>query len=249
MSPSLRALMERSIDYAGMFPPAGLHRAESERNYRSYRDSKHAWILARLVVPAADVDAVPADLHPSLSVLATENESRAGALETKAVVESAKPTYCEVPIDQLDTVKVAGNFAKIRTGGVTATAIPSIVSVAAFITSCAMRKLPFKATAGLHHAIRGEYALTYAADAPRGTMHGFLNVLLAAAFAWYGVADPAAILAETDPGTFRFDDCVHWRQHSLDAAAIAVARRDFIHSFGSCSFVEPIQELQQLGLL
>ena len=39
---------------------------------------------------------------------------------------------------------------------------------------------------GLHHPVRGEYPLTYAPDAPRGVMHGFLNVFLAAAFVWHG---------------------------------------------------------------
>ena len=40
---------------------------------------------------------------------------------------------------------------------------------------------------GLHHPIRAERALTYAPDSPRATMHGFLNVFAAAAFAWHGM--------------------------------------------------------------
>ena len=88
------------------------------------------------------------------------------------------PTYCEAPIDQITDA-----FAKVRTGGLTPEAIPSSAQLADFLTAAAARKLPFKATAGLHHPVRSMRALTYAPDSPRAVMHGFLNVFTAASFA------------------------------------------------------------------
>jgi hypothetical protein len=91
--------------------------------------------------------------------------------------------------------------------------------------------------------------LTYEADAPRAVMHGFLNVFLAAAFAWHGERDIEPILAETDASAFSFEDRARWRDRSLTAAEIRDARREFAHAFGSCSFEEPIQDLIGFGLL
>jgi hypothetical protein len=80
-------------------------------------------------------------------------------------------------------------------------------------------------------------------------MHGFLNVFLAAAFAWHGDRDLEPVLAETDPGAFRFDDRARWRDRSLAAEQVRDARLEFAHSFGSCSFDEPVRDLEALGLL
>lgn len=150
---------------------------------------------------------------------------------------------------------IAGNdaAAKIRTGGVTPEAIPATDRVAAFIATCATAQIPFKATAGLHHPIRAEHALTYEADAPRATMHGFLNVFLAAAAAMELGLDErelAVILQATDPGAFGFSaDGVQVCGHDLSAAGVARAREAFALSFGSCSFTEPIEDLQRLEWL
>lgn len=249
IAPALRALLERSIDYAGTFPPASLPCAAAVANFQSYRHHEHAWMLRWLVLDQKDLANTPPDLDGTLSVVGGTDEPRAAALETKALVQASRPAYCEVPIDRLDDVKAAGLYAKIRTGGVTAAMIPSVEAVADFIRACAERRLPFKATAGLHHPIRAEQPLTYEANPPRAVMHGFLNVLLAAAFAWHGRHDISPVLAETDPAAFRFDDRGHWRGWSLGAAEIAAARADFIHAFGSCSFDEPVHDLQTLGLL
>jgi hypothetical protein len=50
-----RALLAGSIDYAGLFPPASLGLGEASANYRAYRRSPQAWLLGRLVLPAASV--------------------------------------------------------------------------------------------------------------------------------------------------------------------------------------------------
>jgi hypothetical protein len=139
-----------------------------------------------------------------------------------------------------------GLCAKIRTGGVTPEAIPHPDRVATFIHVCAMHAVPFKATAGLHHPVRCVRALTYDADSPRATMHGFINVFMAAAFPH----DAERILVEEDPRAFRFeDDAAWWRDHAVTTEHLAAVRREFAISFGSCSFEEPVAELKELGWL
>jgi hypothetical protein len=247
--PALRALASRLIDYAGTFPPAAVPCAAAADNFAAYRRGPHAWMLRHLVVSAADLDRVPVEFNGALSVLADADVPRAAAIESKQLVRAARPVYCEVPVAELDRVKAAGCFAKVRTGGVKPEAIPPVAEVAAFIRVCAERRLAFKATAGLHHPVRSEQPLTYAADAPRAVTHGFLNVFLAACFAWHGRAEIEPVLEETDPAAFRFDDRAHWRDWSLDAAEVGDARANFAHAFGSCSFEEPVRDLQALGLL
>jgi hypothetical protein len=245
----LRALVERLIDYAGTFPPATLSRETAVGNYARFRDGEYGWMLRWLVVAAADLPHVPRDLDGSLAVLTEADEPRAAVLETKQVVRAARPVYWENHRSGLPDVKRAGCFAKLRSGGVTADAIPPIEYVADYIRSCAELRLPFKATAGLHHPVRSPHPLTYEADAPRAVMHGFLNVFLAAALAWHGDRDLEPVLAETDPAAFRFDEGVLWRDRSLSAAQVSDARTNFAHAFGSCSFDEPVQGLIELGIL
>jgi len=246
---ALHALLERLIDYAGTFPPATLPCGAAVANYTNYRNSPHSWMLRWLVIGAADLARVPAELDGSLSVLGDADEPRAAVIETKRVVKFSRPTYCEVPVRELDAVQRQGCFAKIRTGGVQPEAIPAVEEVAAFIVACAERRIAFKATAGLHHPVRALHPLTYEASAPRAVMHGFLNVFLAAAFAWHGQHMIEPILAETDPTAFRFDDRAHWRDWPLDAAQVREARTQFAHAFGSCSFEEPVHDLEALGFL
>jgi hypothetical protein len=248
-APALAALLERLIDYAGTFPPATLPCNAAVANYAQYRVGPHAWMLRWLVVSAADAERVPSELDGYLSVLADADHSRVAAIESKRVVAASRPVYAEVPLSELDAVRRAGCFAKVRTGSVKPDGIPTVEDVAKFIRACAERRLAFKATAGLHHPVRAEYALTYEADAPRAVMHGFVNVFLAAAFAWHGRPDIEPVLAEMDAAAFRFDDRAHWRDWSLDAAQVREARTHFAHAFGSCSFEEPVHGLQALGLL
>jgi hypothetical protein len=108
--------------------------------------------------------------------------------QIRAFVRGTVMPYFEIPTENaeklLPTIHDIRGRAKVRTGGVTADAFPSAEQVAEFIASCAEQKVPFKATAGLHHPIRCVKPLTYALEAPTGTMHGFLNVFLEAANAY-----------------------------------------------------------------
>jgi hypothetical protein len=252
VAPALRALLEGFIDYAGVFPPAKLPVDTAIANFGVYRESDHAWMLRWFVISAAEMAAVPAELDGSLSVLGAADDERAATIESVGVVKARRPVYCEVSpsnLEQLDIVRQNGCFAKIRTGGIKPEAIPSSADVSSFILACAERGLPFKATAGLHHPVRAEYALTYETDAPRAVMHGFLNVLMASAFAWHGKREIESVVAETDPTAFWFDDSGHWRNESLSVEELREARSKFVHSVGSCSFEEPVQELHLLGLI
>jgi hypothetical protein len=182
------------------------------------------------------VDAEPGPLPPQVETL-----------ETKLAHGLSLTTYCEAPIGQ-----IVGAFAKVRTGGLTADAIPSPEAIADFLQSAVRLRLPFKATAGLHHPIRSLRPLTYASDSPSGVMHGFLNVFTAAAFAWLDAGRDLLIqlLTEEAPSNFDFDDHeLRWRGHRLTTKQIQNARRYFAHSFGSCSFEEPISDLRDLGFL
>jgi hypothetical protein len=83
-------------------------------------------------------------------------------------------------------------------------------------------------------------------------MFGFLNVFLAAAFLEHGMgwADALALLQETAPEAFRFEEeGVSWRSQRLDDAELRHTRRRIAMAFGSCSFQEPIDDLHALGLL
>ena len=165
--------------------------------------------------------------------------------------------YVELPLADdpdllLQAIARCGVRAKIRTGGVTADAIPTVAQVARFIRRSVERGVSFKATAGLHHPLRAEYPLTYEADAERGTMFGFLNVFLATVLARAGGSEQqvAALLEERDPAAFTFsDEHVVWRGRSLPHDALRHARGAGIASFGSCSFREPVADLRALGLL
>ena len=163
--------------------------------------------------------------------------------------------YFEIPIEDdvsrfVKAIARAGARAKIRTGGVTPESIPPAADIVKFIAACRREGVPFKATAGLHHPIRGTYKLTYEPDSPVGTMYGFLNVFVASALVYAGESEETAVAAleETDRQAFAFeDDAIVWRDKRLPAELIEAARRDFAISFGSCSFREPIDELRPLS--
>jgi hypothetical protein len=248
---SLRALLTNLIDYAGLYPPAALPLPVAISNYEQYLVSPESWILNRLVLPLSELDHVKLGENWRVTLLVNDEPPalppQVESLETKLPRRVSLPTYCEAPLNRIN-----GAFAKVRTGGSTADAIPMPAEIADFLCEAAARRVPFKATAGLHHPIRGGHPLTYAADSPHAIMHGFLNVFTAAAFAWHGADRGAVIgvLEECDPRGFEFfDDALAWRGRCLSTEQIAVARRDFEHSFGSCSFEEPISELKALGWL
>ncbi len=155
--------------------------------------------------------------------------------------------------DLISAVAIKGQRAKIRTGGVTPEAFPKSAGIVRFVRACLAANVPFKATAGLHHPIRCFRPLTYEADSPQGTMHGFLNVFLMAGFAREGYRPSLleSVMEEEFDEVFHFDDqSVTWRdEYKLTTWQIERLREKGIQSFGSCSFDEPVADLQKLGIL
>ncbi|MGH9467384.1 MAG: hypothetical protein ACRD1Y_08510 [Terriglobales bacterium] len=195
------------------------------------------------------------DAHEEAAAIARFNQdyygrARVVAIEAKtpdaeAVSERVKASaglecYCEMNATSpefratLRAAAEAGARAKLRTGGTTAAAIPTVETVLDFMLACRKAGLAFKATAGLHHAWRGEYALTYQPEAERASMHGFANVALAAIILADGGEAEAARQALADGGGE--GSLERWQPEQ-----IAAGRRFFL-GFGSCSFEDPLQE-------
>jgi len=183
--------------------------------------------------PRLVLEAVEVPLPPGVS-------GRAELVEATQQVVAALPTalyaYVELPAAEgwettLDVLATSGRRAKLRTGGRTAAAFPTAAQLAAVLTACAVRQVPVKCSAGLHHALGYRDRRTGFAH------HGFLNVLVAAAAAQDG-ADPVAALSERDGQVL--------------AAQVATldprVRRLFV-GFGSCSVAAAVTDLRALGLL
>lgn len=239
---SLRVLLHQLIDYAGLFPPAALSMQDAVRNYARYREGEHAWMLGRFIVPQARAKEVPGEFP--LSVLGVDEVKAATEEE---VAQFPPGVFVEIADARLlPAIQAHGQRAKFRTGGITPDAFPAVGDVAGFLRACKAAGVAFKATAGLHHPLRCVKPLTYEPNAPTGTMHGFLNVFMAAAL----LDHAEAILGETDPRAFAFDDRkASWRGHAVTAEELRTMRSTFALSFGSCSFEEPVNDLKELGWL
>lgn len=211
------------------------------------------------------------DAEADLSAVATFNETYAGRFAIEAVevkvaqlddisrVAAAAPAgleiYFEGGSDELEPfVSAVGEVqarAKIRTGGLTTDAFPDAAAIAKFVELCSDQDVPFKATAGLHHPVRCVRPLTYEPDAPRGAMHGFVNLFLASVLLYDGAIDAhhaERVLLDDDTTNFAFaDQLAHWRTAEIDVDSIEAVRHNFAISFGSCSFEEPIDDLRALG--
>jgi hypothetical protein len=136
---------------------------------------------------------------------------------------------------------------KLRCGGTQAGEIPPSAEVALAICACRDAGVFWKATAGLHHPFR------HIDPAWHVPVHGFLNILCAAVLADIHRLDERqaqAVIDEDDHDWFRFGDKA-WacREYGVTADQIAAARGRSLRSFGSCSFGEPCQDLEGLGLM
>lgn len=162
--------------------------------------------------------------------------------------------YLELPLDGRlpDLVRataLAGCYAKVRTGGVTAETFPSPAALARFIALCTEHEVPFKATAGLHHPFRGSYPLTYEPQSLRATMHGFMNLVMASALLYagrIGEETAAAILASGGPFTLE-ENGIRWGSHLASGLELSFSRAHLFRSVGSCSFEDGLGDLRRAG--
>lgn len=160
--------------------------------------------------------------------------------------------FVELPTDadprRFAATLAAGNRRaglKVRTGGTTPAAVPSTMQLAEVVVACRDHGLFWKATAGLHQPFRHF-------DPALGVhLHGFINLFVTATLAdVQGLAtqEVATILDDDDPKHFCFTPYgLSWRGNAADLDQIASARRRGLHSFGSCSFSEPLEGLKSLS--
>jgi hypothetical protein len=234
------ALFARLIDHAPLFPPARLPLAEALEEHRRAREGDQGWMVRRFVAPASALPALNGE-PLSLSVVLDDDEAdiddpRVEAVEIPPQTGSRYlrtfdvESYVEVDPRTIPRFSdgIAGSRLKIRCGPTP----PPVDELAAAIRACREHSIPFKATAGLHHAVRQD------------GQHGFLNLLAAATFS---EEEPA--LAEDDGEAFRLDsDSFRWRDRAASVADVERGRELFV-AFGSCSFSEPVDDLRALGFL
>ncbi|MBV8531876.1 MAG: hypothetical protein JO104_11195 [Candidatus Eremiobacteraeota bacterium] len=179
-----------------------------------------------------------------------------GALDADLVESGLRdlPVFLEIPragawrgllSDTIGSLARMRLGAKLRCGGITAEAFPSVNEVSEFIAEAVRHAIPFKATAGLHHPVRHVNAAT------GFMMHGFLNILAAAALA--GRVEREAlpsIVAEEDPTAFGFvDDAFTWRSQRVGVADLITTRGQRFIAYGSCSFAEPVDDLAAMRVI
>ena len=213
-------LLEGLVDDAGLFPPTSLSMVDALKRYRSL---DHPMLSGRFLVPGDRLDELsalldsPIDVHvigpgttddDRIRVLAREGREPA---EMPCYVEGSDPGRC---------------YGKVRCAGISDT------DLAHFIEYAAAEARPFKATAGLHRAIRG-----WDGDG----FHGYLNVLIGVAFAINGGKALDAI-RQDDPAVL-----VHEARSLSDDQVTAV--RWLLHSYGSCDTVQPYLDAQELSLV
>ena len=271
----MRSLFTGLFDDAALFPPGDAPMTTAVPAHRELR-ARLGDLVGPLVVPAARLgelsahlgDGEPVDVsliatagdlpaaaarvtsHEGLVLSAVEvpapsdaSAARAAVTVLDDVLPPAVPAAVELPRSEardevLDVLAGTRYRAKLRTGGVQAALFPSPDELAATLAACVARGVAVKCTAGLHSAVRHTDPVTGFEH------HGFLNVLLAVSALTAGA--PAGIAAD------------HLRDTGAGALVAALrtwtpqraARtRAGFTSFGTCSVLEPVDDLVRLSLL
>ncbi|MEP6698391.1 MAG: hypothetical protein ABJB09_01550 [Verrucomicrobiota bacterium] len=120
---SLRALLERAIDYAGLFPPAELALEPALRNYADYVRVGDAWMLGAFILPVAQFAAAQAVLPPfeadyplrvsALGPKTNDSGSFLSALEsTRAAIDSFSDTLSIQQLEMFLPIQADGELVK-----------------------------------------------------------------------------------------------------------------------------------------
>jgi len=213
----------------------------------------------KLSVIASDIsalDAISKEIEKGTPIETLE--FKASDPETIEQIATGVPhsitTYFEIPFEfnAMNVISDMGVRAKVRMGGVVAGAFPPVSAVVRMLKVLASLRIPFKATAGLHHPFRSSQPLTYEPQSSQATMHGFLNLCCAAAVLHFGgeESDAEMVLQDEDRSAWQVDGgSLRWRHLRWTEEHLSALRREFFMGVGSCSFEEPIQDLEALGWL
>lgn len=141
-------------------------------------------------------------------------------------------------LDGIRKVIEHGSWPKIRCGGLSTENFPSVDEVAEFLMVVKQGDASFKATAGLHNAVR------HTEEETGFTHHGFLNLLIATARLLAGddLEPVRAALVSTD-GAALAKEALELPEHAVYGV------RGVFNSYGSCSLTDPVADLERLGLL
>ncbi len=263
-----QVLLEGLIDYAGVFPPAELALDEALTRYEHARSGDDGWVLGPCLLKASQLTELARRSAPRMlgavldmpvsrmdtrfQLAQVEMKVQAGSVaeQVRPILARTSTVYAEnidsgdhTYLNEVAELRAAGLDVrgKVRTGGTTAAAFPSVEQLADFIAASLALDVPFKATAGLHHPFR------HASDIDGAKEHGFINVMAAVRAALAGEWERVReVLAATEPEDFD-PATATWRGvgETIDPAHV----RGTFRSFGSCSFDEPALYLHTLGLL
>ena len=290
----MTAALAGLVDYAGLFPPAGLPLDVVIDQYGRYRIGRHAWMLGRLVVPAdrlADAEAAASRAGASVdepwrvsalvgtaaqseaiaaTMIADHRRPRSVRVEAVEAVAGSADEIARLARRVAERIRALRRDSRRPRSGVAdggpvggwlvredpgwrrhARSLPyAAAQLARFLVRARDAGVPMKATAGLHHALRGDYRLTYEADSAKATMHGFVNLVLAATLLAAGKIDEAladACLDDDRPEAFKLSGRAGaWLNGVVTYSELSHARRSLLRSVGSCSFDEPVAEIDAL---
>jgi len=245
------------IDDAGLFPPTSLHMSEALARHRRDQERETQVLTHRFLCPASRLDGLrreefrprliglimdTPDLPPFddlpvdiVEVRLPEDQSVEHLVLELGDLPSGVRLFVEVAPRRFVPDVPEGVGLKVRCGGLEAGAFPAVEHLSTFIRFCADNGIPFKATAGLHHAVR-HFDPSLGVD-----RHGFLNLALGVCEA-VEKRDPAPVLRSTDVGHLV-------RLARAVSAETAERARTLLVSYGSCSTGIPMEDLRALGLI
>jgi len=271
-------LFDRLVDDAAVFPPGLAPLDVAVREHLDRRSGPYAAHIGPLLVPAAAADelttlaaADPRTLRSPLEVslvvrpgspteplldaltsLRDDDRVLVTAAELgwsdnwRQVLAAGVPVVVEVGLGEeqargLDDIAAAVDeehdvTVKFRTGATPTWGWPDERVLGEFLDAVVLHGLSFKLTGGLHHAVRG----THGGE----PMHGLLNVLLATHEALQG-AEAHELAGEL---TRRDTEVLVTAVASLGADDAEHVRTSFT-AYGCCGVLDPLTELEALGLI